>query len=278
MKKFLKKRKNIIFGTLLLFLGIGIGATLTTLTPLVSVITSLQSQPQPSTNDEKSDEVKKQELEKYYRELTEAVSKGDWEKIYSSINPSDKKWFTLEDVRLTSGVRPFSVEYVVHSFNITGNTGLVDRTYISCSTEECLGENRKEQRSTKEYVYINNQWYQLANKEPSEKARQIAAYVYTNVYTSKEQKNNLANQYGGGSDDFRKIIRTFSISLENDPELLAYVEAFVENHKTESSKPNVYVEAPDVIQQPAQQTIIQQPSSLRCTSNTIGNYTYTNCY
>ena len=70
-----------------------------------------------------------------------------------------------------------------------------------------------------------------------------------------------------------------SIMLENDPEFFAYTETFVEKLKTESSRPNVYVDSPDVIQQPVVQQ--QQPSfnnRVNCTSNTIGNYTYTNCY
>lgn len=276
--------KNVAVVTGLLGLGTFIGVLITTTPslakftlPKIAYLKNLVSPQTISQNVEvDSTDEKKQELEAFYKELTEAESKGDYEKLYSTINPSDKKWFSFEDMILIhEGNKPVSIEYIVHSISVLNDTGSVDRTVIACSTKECVGNDRKEQRGIKEFVYINKQWYQQPQKEPSEKARQLAAYMYTN--SNNQTRKKLADKYAGGVDDYIKIIRTWSIVLENNPELMAYDEALVEKHKAESSKPNVYVEAPDVIQQPA--PVIQQQTYPRnCTSTTIGNYTYTNCY
>jgi hypothetical protein len=74
-------------------------------------------------------------------------------------------------------VKPASIEYIVHNMSVSENTGSVDRTVVTCATTECSGEDRKEQRGAKEFVYIDNQCYQQARKEPSEKARQLTALL-----------------------------------------------------------------------------------------------------
>lgn len=278
IKHGLGKQKNKFFGALLLLIGVAIGVGITTAYPQISTMVKSQSQIKPAIeNVVDQTEVKKKTLESFYQGLTEAESKEDFEKLYSTVNPENKKWFTIEDMTLIyKGGKPASIEYVVHGMTVSGDSGSVDRTVITCATKECTGEDKKEQRGIKEFVYINDQWYQQARKEPSEKARQLAAYMYAN--SSNQKQKELANRYGGGVNQSTRIIRTWSIILENDPELMAYDEALVEKHKVESNKQDIYVESPDIIQQPAQPQIIQQPRSLNCTSNKIGNYTYTNCY
>lgn len=256
-------------------LGISFGIAITRTPLLVQEITAKRLQHQSVIVVDKIEE-KKQSLENFFRELTEAESKQDWEKLYSTVNPKDKKWFSIDDMTtIYKGKKVTSSEYVVHSIDISGDSGFIDRTMISCFLEKCEGKDREEQRRIIEFVHLDSSWYQQSKKEPSEKARQLAAYMYTNSGT--KVKNELIGRYGGDVDDYRKIIRLWSIVLENDPELMAYDEAIVEKHKAENSRSNVYVDSPDVIQQP----VAQQPSfnnRLDCTSNTIGNYTYTNCY
>lgn len=279
LKYGLGKQKNKFFGAFHLLVGVAIGVGITTVYPQIAVMVKSQSQIKPAiVNVVDQTEVKKKALESFYQGLTEAESKEDFEKLYSIINPEDKKWFTIEDMTLIyKSSKPSSIEYVVHGMSVSGDLGSVDRTVNTCATEKCSGEDRKEQRGIKEFVYINNQWYQKAIKKPSDNARQLAAYMYANSGSQKQKE--LADRYGGGVNQSTTIIRTWSIILENDPELMAYDEALVEKHKVASSKQDIYVESPDIIQQPAQPQIIQQqPRSLNCSSNTIGNYTYTNCY
>ena len=226
-------------------------------------------------------EVKKKTLETLFRELTEAESKDDWQKLYSVVNPADKKWFSLEDMTLQykkDKYKIVSTEVVVHGVSISGDAGSVDNTVIRCKTKECTGKDKVEKRNNDQFVYKDGQWYQQSIKEPSDKARQLTSYVYAEYQNRADDKKLLIEKYGDGKDDLRTIIRTMSIMLENDPEFFAYIETWVEKNKAEASRPNVYVDSPDVIQQPVVQ---QQPSfnnRINCSSNTIGNYTYTNCY
>jgi hypothetical protein len=271
------RQKNNFLGLLLITIGIGIGIGITSSFSQLAGLTLLKSQSKPAAESViDQTEMKKKALESFYKEFTEAENNEDWGKLYSTINPNDKKWLSIEDFTLMNkGVKPASIEYIVHNMSVSENTGSVDRTVITCVTTECSGEDNKEQRGVKEFVYIDNQWYQQARKEPSEKARQLTAYMYAN--SSAQKQKELANRYGGGINQSTRIIRTWSIVLENNPELMAYDEALVEKHKAESSRPNVYVDSPDIVQQP----IVQQPTfnnRLNCTSNSVGSYTYTNCY
>ena len=282
IKHGLSKQKSKFFGAFLLVAGIAIGVGITTAYPQITTMVKSQSQTKPVVeNVVDQTEVKKQSLETLSRELTEAESKDDWQKLYIVVNPADKKWLSIEDMTLLYKKDKYSIvstEVIVHGISVSGDTGNVDNTVITCKTKECTGENKLEKRNNDQFAYINGQWYQESKKEPSDKARQLAAYIYNYYKTRNDYKEKLVDKYGGGQDDLTKIIRTISIMIENDPEYFAYTEAWVEKHKAEASRPSVYVDSPDVIQQPVVQ---QQPSfnnRLNCTSSTIGNYTYTNCY
>lgn len=282
VKHGLGRQKNKFFGALLLLVGIAIGVGITTAYPQIATIVKSQSQLKPVVeNVVDQTEVKKQALETLYRELTEAESKDDWQKLYSVVNPVDKKWFSIDDMTLQYKKDKYeivSTEVVVHGVSVSSDTGSVDNTVIRCKTKECTGKDKLEKRNNDQFVYVDGQWYQQSIKEPTDKARQLTSYIYAEYQKRADDKKLLIEKYGGGKDDLRTIIRTMSIMLENDPEFFAYTETFVEKLKTESSRPNVYVDSPDIIQQPAVQ---QQPSfnnRINCSSNTIGNYTYTNCY
>jgi len=272
-------------GLFCLIIGIGLGIAVVTV-PVLAKFTlpkiaflvnkiSRNSAQNITKIDSLSD--KKQKLETTYKEIGEAESKQDWAKLYSFVNPSDKSWLSLSDFILIakSYKKTFSTEYVVRSINVEDNKGLVDRTVIQCATKECVGKDRNEESGIKEFVYLNDQWYQISTKAPSERAVKDAAYMYAN--SGDATKKKLADKYNGGVDDTTKIIHIWSIVLENNPELMAYDEALIDKQKANNSRPIVNVDPPTVIQQPA--SVIQQPNYPRnCTSSTIGNYTYTNCY
>src|SRR3989344_5433536 len=65
-------------------------------------LSSLFTNQKPTPTISKVDEKKSKEasLAKFYKELTEAVSKDDWEKLYAAVNPADKKWLSIEDMTL----------------------------------------------------------------------------------------------------------------------------------------------------------------------------------
>lgn len=279
----LGKQKNMFFGAFLLLAGVAIGVGITTVYPQIAVMVKSQSQIKPAiVNVVDKAVARKQALEKLSRELTEAESKDDWQKLYTVVNPVDKKWLSIEDMTLLYKKDKYSIvstEVIVHGISVSGDVGNVDNTVITCKTKECTGKDKLEKRNNDEYVYLDGQWFQQSIKEPSEKARKLAAYIYAEYKTREKDRKMLSDKYGGGEDDLRKIIKTIATMLENDPEYFAYTEAWVEKNKAEASRPNVYVDSPDIIQQPVVQQ--QQPSfnnRVNCTSNTIGDYTYTNCY
>ena len=244
---------------------------------LPSLPSSILNKPAQQVTSENTNE-KKQELEKFYKEFTEIESKQDWDKLYDFVNPADKSWFSKNDLALImEGSKPFSIQYIVKSINVEGDKGLIDRAVISCLTKGCSGKDKKEESSVKEFEYLNGQWYQQPTKAPTERATKDAAYMYANSDASTKKK--LANRYGGGIDEPTKIIHIWSIVLENNPDLMAYDEALIEKHKVEASRPIVNVDAPEV-NIPAQNylTPYTPSKSINCSSNTIGSYTYTNCY
>lgn len=122
------------------------------------------------------------------------------------------------------------------------------------------------------------------SKQPSEKALKLAAYIYTN--SSREYQKKYEGKFASQSavmDKTTNTIRGMAMIMNADPARMASAEAWVEKHKAEASKPNFYVESPD-INVPLQTyttpytTPYTPPKSVNCTSNSIGDYTYTNCF
>lgn len=174
-----------------------------------------------------------------------------------------------------------SRRFVLNSIQLEGDKGIIDRTIIICLTEECSGDNQKEQTAKKEYVYINEQW-QIPDPEPSERALKAANYGYQN--SSKSDQKDLINDFGYGSDNSTYAVRNWAVYLDKNLEELIRVETIVEQDKLDRSRPIYNQQPAQIIQQPA--PIINQPAPIiqqqtspkHCTSNTIGDYTYTNCY
>lgn len=203
IKRILEKQKNIILGISLLVIGMAFGIGITTYLPLLKGTAKIE--PQSSVNTADNAEAKKLALEKFSRELMEAESKHDWEKLYATINPTDKKWLSIEDMTLLYKKNEYSIvstEVVVHGISVSDDIGHVDKTVIACKTKECTGENKLERRHNDEFVFLNGQWIQQVKKEPSDKARQLAAYIYADYKTREKDRKLLADKYGGGRRRF----------------------------------------------------------------------------
>jgi len=100
------------------------------------------------------------------------------------------------------------------------------------------------------------------NQSPSSKALQVAAAVFTNLSPSDQEKILKEQNWSSATE----AINQAAIVLDNNPAELARVEATLNNFKAGSNNTN------------NQAPIIQQTYPKHCTSNTIGDYTYTNCY
>lgn len=102
--------------------------------------------------------------------------------------------------------------------------------------------------------------------QPSERALKLVAYFYLN--TSAETQKRIVDKYSGGSGNPTDAIRNSAIYLDKDAGKLAILEAAVEQDKAQKAKTNNT--NPIVLP--------QESFPKHCTSNTIGDYTYTNCY
>lgn len=228
-------------------------------------------------------ELKKQALAKFYSQISTAQDNQDWASMYELVPQSLRNYLTREQYisyqkSLIGGQRRgFSVSQqkfidltqntLVNSIEVNGDIGIVDRTIITCSTKECIGIDRKEDNAKKSFIYTNGKW-QIQDPQATSKALEVASYMYTN--TSESDKKYLKDNFGYGTSSAPFITKNYALFLDQNPEELALVEAWIDKNKADRSRPVVNYQPPAVIQQPV------FPN--HCTSNTIGNYTYTNCY
>lgn len=98
----------------------------------------------------------------FYSKLTTATMNDDMETLYATLSPEERRDISFNDyvTKYSRKEKPIHEDYVIHSYNVIGDRGIVDRTYIVCY-ENCDGENRTETRIRKEYVFVNGQWYAI---------------------------------------------------------------------------------------------------------------------
>lgn len=285
MKHILERRKSIIFGIGLLFIGIAIGIGTTNYLPLLTKTTNVKSQSQPVKEVDEA-EGKKQALAKFYNEISTANDNKDWPKIYELVPQSVRNNVTKTEFiayynSQAEKNKIVSEQTKVNSIQVNGDKGIVDRTRIICTSKECTGDNRKEENAKREYIYVDGKWH-LPDPKPSERALKTSTDLY--LYSSDKDKKDFITNNGYGSSKETFAIENYAIYLDTDLTRLGLLEAGIEKYKKENDPANkpkvIYQPQPVYIDTPTYQApIIQQPSYPRnCTSNTVGNYTYTNCY
>lgn len=97
-------------------------------------------------------------------------------------------------------------------------------------------------------------------RAPSQKDLEVVSYFYIN--SNDETRNKMLDQFGGPNRIPTEAIRNFTIYLESDPTKMALLTSIIN-------------------QAINQQTKIVVPTNTfptHCTSNSVGDYTYTNCY
>lgn len=107
--------------------------------------------------------------------------------------------------------------------------------------------------------------------------------VITNKKTGEKLEVKQSELYKYGNLIELDAIKNCALSIDQNPTKLALIEQTIA--KDEQDKNRQTYQQPDVIVRPIieqqQPPIIQQPlpkSNFNCFSNTIGDYTYTNCY
>ena len=278
MKHILEKYKNILFGISLLIIGVALGVGITTYFPLLAGIANIKPQLQPVKVVDEA-EVKKQALAKFYNEISTANDQKDWGKLYGLVPQSVRNNVTKDEFiayyNLESEKNKIvSEQTIVNSIQVNGDNGIVDRTRVICTSKECVGDTRKEENAKRDYIYIDGKW-QLPDPEPSERALKAANYAYED--SSKTDQADLIKSFGYGSKSSTYTVRNWAVYLDKNLQELVRLETLIEKSKTERSRP-VYVQQPAQIIQQQAPAVQQQTFPRNCTSNTIGDYTYTNCY
>ncbi len=227
-------------------------------------------------------ELKKQALEKFYNSIVSASDNRDWEaayefqpKLFRAVVSKEK---FLEDAKKVGAPSYFSQNTEVKAVFVDGDKGTVFRVITTCITEDCEGDNKKIDDGSREYGYVNGRW-QIPDPDPSARALSVAAGVYLDfIANSKDpnEKKNFFNKYSFGIENLKYAIRSYALELDSDSSQLTYMENLLEKVKTRQNRPVVNVEQPSAL--PSTTKVDLDISPRRCTSNSIGSYTYTNCY
>lgn len=281
-KKEPKSRINKTVVAVALILGVALGGGTMLSLPLLNRTIKARSQSQPievSGEVLGKEEKKKRALSEFYSKISAAYENQDWATAYELVPQSTRDNLTKEQfiARSKSSAEKekaiVSQRTVVNSIVVDGDNGTVDRTITTCLTKECTGDGRIEDNAKKRYVYVNGKW-QMPDPKPSDRALEIASYIYTN--SPSDTQKTFKDDWGSASFATRNI----ALYFDQYPEKLALAEAWVDKDKANRSRPVVNYQPPAIVLPPIdQQPVIQQPSFPRhCTSNAIGNYTYTNCY
>lgn len=106
-------------------------------------------------------------------------------------------------------------------------------------------------------------------QQPSDRALKVAGSIYA-LYTDEEWRIKIREKAGISKSDENTEIIQLGLWLDKNQGYLAKVEAAVEGYRLQQSRAQIYVPPPLPVQNNLQ--------PLNCTSNTIGSYTYTNCY
>lgn len=96
----------------------------------------------------------------FYKNLTFLEINYDWASIYDlfskeKMSSISKQKFIYQQNQYE---KPVSKQYLVHSYSVINNKGIIDRTLIECYSSDCVGEDRYESRAEKLFIYENGNW------------------------------------------------------------------------------------------------------------------------
>lgn len=222
--------------------------------------------------------LKKDALAEYYQSIIQAELDKNYEKLYEYYKPSLGTWVTKDQYisyqkSWLDKKNIISHEMVIHDIKIEGDFGVIDRTRYFCFSKSCLSGDKEIDHQIKHFEYIDGYWLIPRDKQPSERALKAASYLLLNIYTSG---TSIYNKYTYGTENTQIGIHFLAVMLDQDLQKLVSSEIMIDTHKQEKSRPVVNYQPPDInVQAPDQAPINNR---MNCTTNTIGSYTYTNCY
>lgn len=190
---------------------------------------------------------KRNSLEETYKKIMELDRSNDPAGIYEYLLPSEKSKISLEEfIRKAPSKKPLSVEFTIHSIEIRGDRGLVERTRIACYSSECTGKDRSESKLKKEYFYVNGKWYQpLDNDVFCDRAEE---YFYPEEFKRalslilQRQSQSSLVESAEVSKDYKKIKNCLDIQYaSSDKELEGAEGLFAFNEKSTSEQLQIFI-------------------------------------
>lgn len=170
---------------------------------------------------------KKHQLKVFYSKLMNAEKMNDLETIYDYLSPQSKRDYSLQDFIDERGKRPppYSQEFTALSYDVRGDLGYVDRKVVICITPDCSGDNRYEDRASKEYVYLSGEWYvepkaknaSLCNRDdPYPMPREFSRAISLIIQRFGDSRNADVSEFSKQLDQIKNCLNiTYALS-ENE--------------------------------------------------------------
>jgi hypothetical protein len=148
------------------------------------------------------------------------------------LSPSEKMSITKNEFinKYIGEKKSVSVNYTVHSIEVRGDRGIIDRTRIACYTTTCVGEDRSESRSKMEYIFINGKWYTSLNSPVL--CDRDTEYIYPDefkralslILQRKEQSRFVDSK--DNADNYKKIKNCLDIQYATSDTQLSGAEGY----------------------------------------------------
>jgi len=251
---------------------------------LISRIQLQQNSPGNTLFDEFSNTNKKRSLELTYNKIAEIVINRNYADYYDYILPSEKSLLSLEQFlqQYVAVPKTFSIESIVHSIDVSGDRGLIDRTRIICFTETCSGTDRFEVRNKKEFFYINGKWYVPSDNNvycdrendyvyPEEFKRAISLIIQRGKQSYQKESNDR-------SKNIEKIQKCLDIQYAvNDSQMQGAEGYFIFDQNSTPDRLQIYISPKYKVKDDLLTALLLTHELHHAYSHAVGNDTITDC-
>lgn len=224
----------------------------------------------PETKQEKSEkEIMSDSLNTIVQSMIEGIEAKNWRVLYDSRSEEYRNNVTPEQFDLRYKYDTFySIKPSNPTITINDNIGTIYFEITACKDATCSESSTTNYHVAREYIYENGEW-SVYERKPTQEALDCSASLYT-IYGESE----FLSYFGGGSKSVSFALKECANILDMLPERLALCKAQVEKYKADSSRPIINYESPDI----KYEAPSYSDTNVRCTTRTVGNYSYTNCY
>lgn len=220
-------------------------------------------------------QLKSMSLRAFYTQLSTAENNKNWSMLYDFLPNSTRRYVSREQYvsfQSKKPNQPYSSKTTINSLTVNGDNGVINRTTIQCLTSDCAGSKRKVDTADRSYVYQNDRW-KIPEVEPSEKALNLAYFMYNNSGTKADQQKAVNNWGNFGIINPDYSVHNFAIVLDYDSSEMAKAENWVETYKANQNKPVIIQrQIPMPVYNPPRLVVppAQQIKTTHCTPDFFG--------